>query len=303
MATVATLEAVLKLRDEMSGQMSKTVKNVTGHIASFVSVAGAVKLATDALKAQSEQEAAINKLNLALANQGKLTPALSKSLIDYSAAMQDVSTFADEVVLAGQATLVSFNLNEEQVKRSTRAAMDYAAATGTDLQAAMQLLGRASTGTVTMRQRQGFQGSETMTDAQKFESALKQIEQRFGGSALAATATFGGQLAVLKNQVGEVQEGFGKFLGQLTGGTAPFSSMISLAKTLSHFFGVTLIVAVSELRAQLLLLAANVLDVGIKMDQLLAKLPGGLGRWFAKDAIATKDLADALRIQATQLRE
>lgn len=279
-------------------------KKILGLVGTYVSFRAAIGFVSDSLKAQSEQEAAVNKLNLALANQGKLVGDTSKNLQEYASALQETTTFSDDAILQSEAILASFGANEEQIKKTTAAAADFAAATGTDLVSATNLLGKAFAGNTAALGRYGITVDQSLGKTQKFDAVISQLESRFGGSAQAATKTFEGAMKQLSNQWGEAQEAFGRFLATLIGGTSGFEGVINLVKRLTKFFGSDLIIALSEARALfaefvgfLASKVATVLDV-------LGKLPdkfGGAG--FREAAETARAVAQGQTELAAELRE
>lgn len=297
---IGDLEAILRLRDEFSSPLTQAMGKIGSAVAGVVTAGAALKLVTDSLKAQAEQEAAINKLNLALANQGHLLGDTSKNLVDYAGALQNVSTYADEVILSGEAMLASFGMTEEQIKSTTQVALDFAAATGTDLTAAVNLLGKAYAGNTAALGRYGIVVDENLKGTAKFDAVIKQLSDRFGGSALAATKTYTGQVAMLQNQYGEVEESLGKFLGTLLGGDKPFSTAIEWAKALAKFLGQDMVIAVSEIRARILEFFASIASGGKYIKPLVDGLKGiGMQSDLLDDLVAGGDsLATALQKDA-----
>lgn len=226
---------------ELKGEVTKLAATYFGAKAAF-------DLIADSLKAQAEQEDAINKLNLALANQGNFTKATSEALQDYAGQLQKTTAFSDDTVESAMAILASFGQNEEQIRRTTAVAADFAAATGTDLRTAVDLLGKAFAGHTETLARYGITIDETLSKSQRFDAVIEQLSQRFGGSAAAQAATYTGQLAMLKNSFGEAQEGLGKLLGEMTGGERPFQMLIDLTNSLAKFLSQDLVQALGEAR-------------------------------------------------------
>lgn len=304
MAMSRAHDEALKMNSAI-GQTTQTTGSALGNLAKMAVTMYAVKAAvgfvTDSLKAQGEQEAAINKLNQALANQGIYTEKTSQSLIAYSGALQDVSTYADEVILDGMALLASFGLNEEQIKAASKAALDYAAFMKIDLTTAMQTVGKAFAGNTKELQKLGITIDKTATDSQKLDSAIAQLEGKFGGAALAATQTYEGAMAQLKNQFGEVQEGLGKFLGELTGSEAPFSIAIEACKSLAKFLSEDLIIAMSEFRARWLELMADLEDP--KSTGIVTSLLKELRNEIGLGGVESAETAAAYRAAAVAIRE
>lgn len=268
-------------------------------MASFGAVVAGVK---KAMEAQAAQEKAVNSLNIALANQGRYSDALSKSLQGYASSLQDVSRFGDEATMESMAMLASFGQNEEQLKRTTTAAANFASATGGDLRSAADLLGKAFAGNTGMLSRYGIIVDESLPKTEKFEAALSQLEKRFGGMAEAETKTFTGGLQQLNNAIGDVWETLGKFIGFATSsGDKPFAGLISGAKALQTLFGVTLPLAFSELKALIAEAMAWIASKAGAVFDVLGKLPG-MGKYKVMgDEMAL--FADGLTKQAASYRE
>jgi hypothetical protein len=322
-ATVAELMAVLKLKDEMSSSLGSIMNNVKGSIAGMLSLGAAIKGISSAVSAQSQAMAAVNQLNLALANQGNYSKAVSADLRAYADQLQATTQFEGDATVASMALLASFGLMPDQIKAATGAAADFAAATGKDLDSVMNTLGKAAGGNTAMLEKMGFQFDKGSTDAQKFASAIEQINSRFGGSAAAAAQTYEGQMAQLTNTLGDVQEAVGKMFMELGGGGGGFSAAQAGLQWLQEFFGVTLVLVISEIRAQILEMLGAVagsgdllqplfdvvdaiLSIGEKMDPLGLIEKSGLkdlaasAREFSNSGPATEA---ALREQANQVRE
>jgi hypothetical protein len=255
-----------------------------------------------ALQAQSDQLAAINSLNLALANQGNLLPGVSQDLQNYASHLMDVSTFSDDAIEKAMALGASFGMMPDQLKAATQAAADLSAATGKGLDESMTLLGKALAGNVTGLQKLGLHFTEGASGAKKMEEAVAQLEGRYKGAAEAATQTFAGGLEQLKNQTGETQEALGKLFGELAGGDRPFSMATDAARGMATFFGSTLVVALSELRATFSETMANIAQAGGLLMELIAHWLDSAGK-LPIVGEKFKELAESLRGGASFLDE
>lgn len=158
------------------------------------------------VRAAQEQEDAVRALGGALSPLGDQADAVSKSLQAQAAALQQVTKFGDETIIRGQALIASFTRNEEEIKKATVAAIDLAAATGTDLKAAFLLLGRAATGETSTLSRYGIILDEGIPKSEKFAAALAKINEQFGGQAQAQADTYSGIVGQLSNAYGDLQE-------------------------------------------------------------------------------------------------
>lgn len=288
---------------QASSSFGSFAKSAAGLAAGLLSIGAATRFITSSIKAQSAQIAAVNKLNLALANQGELSQEASKDLQDYAAALQEVTVFGDETIIAVEGQLASFGLVGDELKRATEASLDFASATGSELRAAADLVGKAFVGETGSLSRYGIVLEDNLEKTEKFEAAVSQLEARFGGAARAATETFTGGLQQLSNSFGDTQEAFGKFIGFVTGeGGSAFAGLTRLVTGLTKFFGEDLILALSEVQAQFAEFVGATIDRIGDLAEIINRIPGvdidttGL-RLAAEDqrtfAIATRAAGDA----------
>lgn len=264
-----------------------------------------LEFSAGAIQAQDESLRAINALNLALANQGNLYGTNSQQLQELASTLQSTTRFSDEAVLGVEATLATFGASKSEIDAATRAALDFATATGKDLPAAAEMLGKAYAGNTAALQKLGFHFTDGASSAQKFQEALAQINTRFGGAAAADAATYSGQVQQLKNAFGDAQESLGKFLGfMLSNGEKPFTVMLGAAHSLRDFLGRDLPVALSEFQARWLEMTADITEAVNKKGSgaASATMFGPLSFLNSLKVDNSKELATALREQATQIR-
>lgn len=207
---------VIELKDKLSsgiqGLKGKLSEFRSGLLAAGTAVAGVTAFLVSAFKAYQENETAVNKLNVALKNQGITTAGVSEDLQKFAAQMQRTTTFSDETVLRAQALLTTFGLVGDKLKQTTSAAADLASSLGIDLQQAAMLLGKAAAGETGTLARYGIKISETIPPAQKLDEVLRQLQQRFGGAAQAELNTTAGRIENLKNRYDELTETIGRHL-------------------------------------------------------------------------------------------
>ena len=162
------------------------------------------------ITAAQAQEDAVRALDAALIPMGRSAGEASKALQEQAAALQLVTKFGDETIIKGQALLASFTRNTEQIKAATEAALDLSAATGTDLNAAFLLLGKAATGETSALSRYGIVLDEGIPKTERFAAAIEKINIQFGGQAREQVKTFSGAIAQLTNAFGDLQEAVGE---------------------------------------------------------------------------------------------
>lgn len=212
-------------------RMSRTFKGAWDRIVrtakwGAVAVAGAFALVT---RAAMKQEDAINRLNITLKATGAAAGFSAKQIIEQAKALQSVTRFGDETIIAMQTMLLTFkNIKGDEFKRATEAALDMATAEAAvsgravDLTAASIRLGKALNDPLlgmTALQRVGVQFDqnqrnliETLVRTGRVAEAqgiiLTELESQFGGMARDVD-TASGALKQMWNALGDVAERIG----------------------------------------------------------------------------------------------
>lgn len=233
-ALVADITSALKSIESFQSEAVKSLKQVekstnqlkflegfelalnAGKIAADIFASGFNKIKGvlgDSIKAASEQEDAIQRLNVALATQGNFTEETSESLQRYSEELQKNSKFADEVILSNIGLLESLtSLNEDGLKAGAKAATDMAAALGIDLDTAFRLVGKAANGEVGAFSRYNIEVRKGADNAETFTNALAALNKQFGGAAAGQLNTYSGALAQANNSFGDLLEEVGNLI-------------------------------------------------------------------------------------------
>ena len=168
-----------------------------------------------------EAERVETQLNAVLKSTQHSAGLTAIELKNMASEMQMLTAFGDEEVLSMQNILLTFkNIKGDAFRQTTMAVLDLSTAMGMDLKSAAIQVGKAlndpKTG-LTMLQRVGITFSESQKEvikglvktgqvAEAQKVILKELESQFGGSAKAATNSFGGALAQLKNKFGDLFE-------------------------------------------------------------------------------------------------
>jgi len=205
-----TGQAVTSAKTGFNGlSTSLKVGFVAAAALAFTAVKKLVGALGDAITAATVQEDAIKKLDTALKSLGPTSVTVSKNLQAQASALQKVTTAGDETIIKGQALLASFTKSESQIKAATVAALDLAAATGVDLNAAFLLMGKAAAGETSTLSRYGIILDEGLTKSEKFAAAIEKIGEQFGGQASAQAETFSGRISQIGNAYGDLTEKVG----------------------------------------------------------------------------------------------
>lgn len=196
----------------------KRVFTGLGAVIGAVGIYKAFSKITEATTAQQQAEAQLN----AVMKSTKNAAGLSKdAYIELSKSLQKVTTYGDETVLSTENVLLTFkNIRGPQFKDALGVILDMSTALGQDLKQSAIQVGKAINDPiygVTQLTRVGV----TFTDKQKElikqlvktghaveaqKIILGELQSEFGGSARAATETFGGALKQLQNAFGDLFE-------------------------------------------------------------------------------------------------
>ena len=204
---------------EKADKGTKTFKNKVGGyskalVKSFALVgaaagAMAIKIGIDAVNAAAEDELSQVKLAKALKNTTGATDKQIAASEDYIKSTQLRYGVADVKLRASLANLARATGKTTEAVKLNNLAINISAATGRDLEGVSLALGKAYGGNFTALKKLGIPLDENIVKTKDFDGLTKQLTDTFGGSAQANTQTFSGQLAILKQYFGEIQEDIG----------------------------------------------------------------------------------------------
>jgi len=214
------LEILLRAKggDSTKGELKKVNKEASestkifAALGSMLSVGILAKGIKDSIAAYKVQELAVTKLNSALKAQGVFTEALSKKLQEEASALQQVTIFGDEAILASQAFAMSMGLSADTVSKVTPVVLDFASAMGLDLQTAFRVVGLAGAGDTGMLKRYGVIVDEAALKSDGFNAVLGVMQKNFGGTAKAVAKSGVGPMEQFKNTMGDLMEVIGETL-------------------------------------------------------------------------------------------
>ena len=211
----------------IGGALSNLGNIVTGIKAGFDLLAGAFSAVVDFgsqfTEAAMEGQAAVAELEQVLKATGGAAGLTSQQLQDMASELSSVTAFSDEAVMGGQSMLLTFkNIGEDVFPRATAAMLDMGQMFGS-VDAASVQLGKALNDpiagisalsrigvTFTEEQKKMIEGFMEAGDIASAQGViLAELEGQVGGLAEAYGQTFGGQLEIFKNRMGEVQETIG----------------------------------------------------------------------------------------------
>lgn len=198
--------------DGLSSSFGGLQTKVLGLVAAYASIASIKNFFGAAIDAASGQEAAVNKLNVSLAQAGTYSAGASQAFQDLASQIQRTTTLEDDQVLSLGALARNYARTNEQAMALTKASIDLAAATGQDVESALKSLGGTLTGQAG-KLAKNVQGLGQLTEASlKAGGAIDLVASRFAGSAAQQANTFDGRLIQLKNTFGDLLEEIGNIV-------------------------------------------------------------------------------------------
>lgn len=232
--TAAEINVLLKLKDQMTKELSgfsknfkKTMDNAAG-MSKAVSVgvaaigASLVLVGKKALEAANIQEAAEARLTQLATQAAGATLAQVEALKAHASALQDIGVVGDEVTMIGQGQLATFALQYDSIKTLTPAMLDMAVANKgvnvgqEDMINIGNMVGKVMQGQIGALSRLGVTFSEEQEKVLKFgteqerAAALAQVlAQNFGGVNEALRDTTAGGIQAAKNAIGDLWEEIG----------------------------------------------------------------------------------------------
>ena len=166
------------------------------------------------------------RLSTALKSTGYAAGMSKDALMSYATQMSKVTVNSEEAIMDAESLMLTFTkIGKETFPQAMEAAMNMSAAFGQDLQSSVIQLGKAlndPSGMAAMK-RIGVSFSEaqiSMANAM-FEAGdvagyqkiiMGELNTEVGGMAKAMATTYSGQVAILKNNFGELGEEIGKRL-------------------------------------------------------------------------------------------
>lgn len=207
-------QVVDKMADGTKTQFEKMKTFVMDHWKVVALAAAAVSAAIakafwDVTEAAAKAEDAERDLIAAMQTRGEYTPQALKDLKDYATAMQQLTKYEDDAIVAIEANLKGYGMTTQEVKDATKATLDLATAKKMDLWAASELIGKAFIGETQTLTRYGLTIQDNISDGEKFAAVLALINERFGGRAQADADTYHGKLVQLKNTYNNLKEAMG----------------------------------------------------------------------------------------------
>lgn len=213
--TERNVSIIIKAKNEADKALASLGKNLTSlpilAAASTAALAAIGAVMAKVTMAAAEQEKADVRLATALASVGQNTAPVRARLNEFISTLENVTTVGDETISGVVATFAQLGqLTGNALEDATKAALDYAAATGQDVQsAATQMVN------VLVKGSGRLQGIATDFDAtaskgDRFAQVIGQINDKMGGSAAITGKTFSGAIQRIANDYDNLMQETGR---------------------------------------------------------------------------------------------
>lgn len=234
-AAKATKDSTAKMDDAIKSFSENSGKNLSFFETSMASAAGflasqavlgAVGLVKDAFMALGgelmkgaesaiAEENALKRLANSLALSGQYSQEAVNDLAAFAGEMESLTGVQDDAIAGNLAMLSSLTkLDSEGLKAAQKAALDFSAATGKDLDSATRMIAAGINGNTDAFKKMGITINESSDKATNFKNVVGALSSSFGGAAAGATQTFGGALTHLSNSWGNLTEELAKSITQ-----------------------------------------------------------------------------------------
>lgn len=208
-----SFKQVGKSADGLRGKLKKAFSPAVLTAGFAAGGAAAVAFGTASVKAFADAEAQQQKLSNAFAKFPQLAGANADALRKLNTELQKKTIYDDDVIAGAQSILASFGLTEKQIRTLTPLMLDFASRTGKDLPTAAQDLGKAiELGVGRSLKNVGIDFVATGSQAGNFDTIMGDLRSKVGGFAENEGKTASGQLQIMQNQFGELEEKVGSKL-------------------------------------------------------------------------------------------
>ncbi|GAA1787863.1 hypothetical protein [Agromyces lapidis] len=209
-----TMKGVGREAESLGKKFSGVAKGIGMAAAAGIAAltVAATAFAVESVKAFAEAEEQQRKLEDAFERFPALADTNIEAIRRMNSALAKKTRFDDDAIAVGQAQLAQYGLTGEQLKDLTPLLLDYAARTGKDLPTAAGDLGKALLGQGRALKDIGIDFKDTGTVAGNLAQLVAGLGSQVSGFAEKDAATAAGQLEILRNRFGEIQEKIGEAL-------------------------------------------------------------------------------------------
>ena len=205
------------------GGINNALAKVGGMVASLYALGGAISFIGGSIAEYDEKIQYATKLEYLLKKTTDATDAQVKSLLDQASALQEVGVVSDDVAVALQGQLATFELSTETIRKMTPAILDMVVAekginaTTQDMIEFGNAFGMSLEGNYGALTRRGFKLDEATkkiielgTEEEKATAITKYLTDTYGGLNAQMAETSQGKIVNLQNRFSDFREQIGE---------------------------------------------------------------------------------------------
>jgi hypothetical protein len=200
--------------DKVSGKMVSVGSAVA--LGGLAAVGGFAKLAM----ASDEADREVKKLENSIKNSDQAFANNGKALTEVAAGLQKITKADADAIVGAQSLLVQMGATEDQTKSLSPLIVDLSQKMGISLDAAAKAVGKGLNGSTGALAKMGVQVDATAAKTDAGKAVFDALAGSVGGFAQEEARSFSGQMAILKNNVGDLGEAVGKGASGVLGGLA-----------------------------------------------------------------------------------
>lgn len=153
-----------------------------------------------------------NRLKVIVENSGTAWDVASSKIKTFIDSMMNLSKFSAADLGNALKVLVGYGMDLETAMQVMTATMDLATAKQVSLETAATAVGKAFSGQAGVLNRMGIVLDESVPKADRFNGAMHEIAEKFGGAAQKDIETYAGKMAQFQNKLSDVAEKIGNAL-------------------------------------------------------------------------------------------
>jgi hypothetical protein len=202
---------VLKNTEDQSSSFFNAFKGGALKLAgTFVAITGGFEAIRTGINEAVQDAKLTRQIEASLLAIGDASAGTVQEILDFADAVKDATGVSDDLVKSTFITAQNFGISTDKAKDLTKAAIDLAAATGTDVDSAVRLLGGTFDGTVGKLANYGQEFRNLTKEQLQAGDAIDLVNQKFGGTAIKDLDTYSGRLGQLSNSFGDLLKELGK---------------------------------------------------------------------------------------------
>lgn len=189
-------------------QFSSGLKKIGGAIAGAFAVEKIFEFSKSSVFAFDESAKSATRLLTAL----KGNKAEQEAIMDLAAQRQKTTLYEDDETINAMSLVAAFVKEESQLKSLLPLIQDFAAAKSIDMATAANVVGKSIGSNTNALSRYGIEIHGAAGSTERFDSAMKGLNERFGGQAQAIAGVGVGALTIIANKWGDIKEEIGRVI-------------------------------------------------------------------------------------------